>query len=89
MGLSNGVVIILCILGAGFVVICGAAVTKFYFVQKEETFNSYDNDQASYMREVRMRNRADNQFESRYGASGANQPLKGAPSTYTATTSGY
>lgn len=69
MVLSDSVVIIIAIIVAGFVVICGAVITKFIVGggQPDAAFAQPSNDQDHYMREVRSRNRAWNHFESRYG----------------------
>jgi hypothetical protein len=68
-GLSDSVIIVIAILVAGFVVICGAVVTKFMWQGNGDTeisFNQRSNEQENYMREVRTRNRAFNHFEARF-----------------------
>lgn len=71
MGLSDGAVIVIAIIVAGFVVITGAVIFKFGnrggSSNDEENFNQITNDQGHYMREVRERNRMWNQMEARYG----------------------
>lgn len=57
MGLSNSVVVLLCILGAGGVAITGAATYRFFFGPDEDKyFNQMSPGQRDYLREVRRRN---------------------------------
>ncbi|KPI42436.1 uncharacterized protein AB675_9537 [Cyphellophora attinorum] len=91
MGISNGAVIVIAIVVAGFVVITGAVIFKFQAGRGAadgegdgEYYNQRSNDQEHYMREVRERNRAWNQYEARYGDR-FGTTMTGAPSTISGT----
>lgn len=54
---APAVIILVVILGAGGMVVCGAAVMRFYGdVEQDPNFNSRSPEQDAYMREVRERN---------------------------------
>lgn len=61
MGISDGVVILLVILGAGASVIVGYAIFRFFGQDgpKESTNVGSEFNQAQYMRDVRLRNQED------------------------------
>lgn len=68
MGISNGVVVLLCILGAAAVTMIGFAFFRFYANRQpedEESFNQRNDHQDAYMKEVRQRNQMLNWSESR------------------------
>lgn len=66
MGLGPQVVVLICIISAGFTVLCGWAMTRFFFTTVEPPI-APSAEQAAYMRETRLRNQALNHFEARFG----------------------
>lgn len=66
-------VVLLCIIGAGALVLIGYATSSFFVGRRREDDNDAshnDFSQAEYMREVRLRNQSDLQAMYGYGRRG-------------------
>jgi len=58
--LSNGAIIVIVLVAAGFLVLIGFSVTRFYFSKDEELEqHTYRDEQVQYMHSLRRRNRED------------------------------
>jgi hypothetical protein len=62
--IPNQAVVLLVVVGAGFAVLCAYAIFRFWIDPNAHGIRDMSNEQQAYMREVRLRNKGLNYFES-------------------------